>query len=60
VRETRIEASPEIIWTMIVKHLEYPNIEVERARPDWHRLVIKDLRGEALTQNRSCVGRARD
>ena len=55
VKEILIDASPEIIWTMMVKHLEHPEIEVERG-PEWDGLVIKDIRGEALTPNRIGIG----
>lgn len=55
IREIQVASRPEIIWNMIVKHLEHPEIEGERDS-EWKRLAIKDLRGEALTPNRRGVG----
>jgi len=55
IREIMIKASPEIVWTLIVKHLKYPDREVERGS-EWEELVIKDVKGEALTSNRSGIG----
>ncbi len=50
-----IEAPSEVIWTLMVQHLKYPEKEAERG-PEWSELVIKDVKGEALTSNRSGIG----
>lgn len=50
-----IKASSEIIWTLIVQHLKYPEKEAERGS-EWDKLVIKNIKGEALTSNRSGIG----
>lgn len=55
VREITIEAPPKIIWTLMVQHLKYPEKETERGS-EWHKLVIKNIKGKALTPNRSGIG----
>jgi hypothetical protein len=54
LEEIIIDASPEIVWTMLVRHLEYPDY-VSRG-PEWDSLVIKDIRGESLSLDRKGVG----
>ncbi len=39
----------------MVQHLKYPEKEVERG-PEWDKLVIKNIKGEALTSNRRGIG----
>ena len=39
----------------MIQHLKYPDKEPERG-PEWHNLVIKDLRGDAVTVDRTGVG----
>lgn len=55
VKEIMISASPEVIWNIMVKHLEYPEIEREHG-PEWKKLAIKDVKGESLTSKRSGAG----
>lgn len=55
VKDILIDAPPEVIWTMMARHQQYPEVEVERG-PEWDDLVIKDLRGEALTEQRKGIG----
>ncbi len=50
-----INASARTIWTLMVQHLKYPEKEAERGF-EWDKLVIKDIKGEALTSNRSGIG----
>lgn len=54
-REIAIDVPPKKVWTLIVQHLKYPGREVQRG-PEWKKLVIKDLKGEALTPSRSGNG----
>lgn len=39
----------------MVQHLKYPDRVAER-EPGWDKLVIKDIKGEALTSNRIGIG----
>ncbi len=55
VKEVRVSASPEFIWSIIVKHLKHPEIEGDR-NLEWKRLAIKNIRGESLTSKREGVG----
>ena len=55
VQEIMIKATPKTIWTLMVQHLKYPEKEAERG-PEWKRLVIKNIKGEALTSSRTGVG----
>jgi len=54
-REIIMEAPPKIIWRLMVQHLKYPEKEAERG-PEWDELVIKNIKGEALTSSRSGIG----
>ena len=55
VKEVRVSASPEFIWSIIVKHLKYPEIEGDRDL-EWKRLAIKNIRGESLTSKGEGIG----
>jgi len=55
VKEIMIKASAGIIWTLMVQHLKYPAMEVRRG-PEWNKLVVKDIKGEALTSKRVGIG----
>ena len=55
IKEVLIRASPNIVWTIIVQHLKYPHVELERGS-EWNNLVIKDLKGEEVTEKRTGLG----
>jgi hypothetical protein len=55
VKKIVIKASPRTIWTLMIQHLKYPEKEVNRGL-EWDKLVIKEIRGEALTSDRSGIG----
>lgn len=55
IKEIIIKAPPETIWTLMVQHLKYPEKKAERG-PKWDELVIKNMKGEALTSRRSGIG----
>lgn len=55
IKEIMIKAPPDIIWTLMVQHLKYPEKEGERG-PEWDKLVIKNIKGKALTSNRKGIG----
>ncbi len=55
VKQIMIKATPNTIWTLMVQHLKYPEKEAERG-PEWDRLVIKNMKGEAMTARRSGIG----
>jgi len=55
IREIGIKATAETIWTLMVQHLKYPEKEAERG-PEWKKLVIKNIKGVALTSRRSGIG----
>lgn len=55
VKQVMIKATPNTIWTLMVQHLKYPEKEAERG-PEWDGLVIKNMKGEAMTARRSGIG----
>ncbi len=55
LKEILIKAPSETIWTLMVQHLKYPEKESDRGAK-WDELVIKNIKGEALTSNRIGLG----
>ena len=54
-KEILINDASETIWTLMIQHLKYPEKESERG-VEWDALVIKNIKGEALTSNRMGIG----
>jgi uncharacterized membrane protein len=55
LKEIMIKATPKTIWTLMIQHLKYPEKKTERG-PEWDDLVIRDIKGVALTSVRSGIG----
>ena len=52
LQEVLVDAPLKILWNLMVQHLKYPEKEAEQG-PEWEKLVIKDIRGKALTSKRT-------
>ena len=55
IKEIMIKAHPETIWTSMVQHLKYPEKGGDSGI-EWDKLVIKNIKGEALSSNRNGIG----